>query len=80
MKMWVDYWGGGGAKGMLATLSSYWGGAWSPVPPLFLRLCTGHMNKDTGQTNMDRQTANIPTSNNPDFEGMMNRIYPSELQ
>ena len=24
--MWVDYWGGGGAKGMLPPLSKYWGG------------------------------------------------------
>ena len=28
-KMWVDYWGGGGAKGMLAPLSNFWG----PGPP-----------------------------------------------
>ena len=28
----MDYWGGGGAKGMLAPLSNYWG-AWPPCPP-----------------------------------------------
>ena len=27
----MDYWGGGGVKGMLAPLSNYWGGgAWPP--------------------------------------------------
>ena len=31
--------GGGGAKGMLVPpLSNYWGGAWPPLAPLFLRL------------------------------------------
>ena len=29
--MWVDYCGG--AKGMLAPLSNYWGGDWPPCPP-----------------------------------------------
>ena len=38
-KRWVDYWGGG-AKGMLAPLSNYWGGLAPPLASLFLRLCT----------------------------------------
>ena len=29
----VDYWGGGGAKGMLAPLPNYWGGPGPPGPP-----------------------------------------------
>ena len=28
----MDYSRGGGAKGMLAPLSNYWGGAWPPLP------------------------------------------------
>ena len=30
----MDYWGVGGPKGMLASLSNYWGGPGPPLPPL----------------------------------------------
>ena len=80
----MDYWGRGGAKGMLAPLSNYWGGAWPPWPPLFLRLCRVNLVTQSLWSNMlvwsravhlPKETIRIARANGEDSDQPVHSIH-----